>query len=89
MHAPHVHLHSPSTSSTDVPSPPLMFMQLANFEYFLAVGSHYPLLHTNMHWVITVSGERCQPCTALYGVLPERDPTDLSVLGIKEARFSR
>jgi hypothetical protein len=63
-------------------------VQLANFEYFLAVGSHFPLLHANMHWVFTVSGERCAPCTALYSVLPGRDPSDLSVLGIKEARFS-
>lgn len=48
--------------------------QLANFEYFLAVGSHYPRLHTNMHWVFTITGEGCTPCTALYSVLPERDP---------------
>jgi hypothetical protein len=66
----------------------LSCLQLANFEYFLAVGSHYPQLHSNMHWVFTVSGERCAPCTALYSVLPERDHSDLSVLGIKEARYS-
>lgn len=52
------------------------------------MGSHYPLLHSHMHWVFTVSGERCAPCTVLYSVLPERDPTDLTVLGIKESRFS-
>jgi hypothetical protein len=66
----------------------LFCLQLANFEYFLAVGSHHSQLHSNMHWVFTVSGERCAPCTALYNVLPERDHSDLSVLGIKEARFS-
>lgn len=82
LHNPKVVLLSLHVSAT------LSCLQLANFEYFLAVGSHYPQLHSNMHWVFTVSGERCAPCTALYSVLPEWDHSDLSVLGIKEARFS-
>jgi len=82
---------TPLAAAAAPPPPPhrlCLPLQLANFEYFLAVGSHFPALHTRMHWVFTVSGERCSPCTALYSVLPQRDPTDLSVLGIKEARFS-
>jgi hypothetical protein len=62
--------------------------QLANFEYFLAVGSHYPALHADMHWAVVVSGERCTPCSGLYSMVPGREPGDLSPLGIKEVRFS-
>lgn len=63
-------------------------IQRANFEYFLAVGSKYPMLHSNMHWVFVVSGETCAPCTGLYNVLNERDGSDLTPLGIKEASFN-
>lgn len=91
--SPHLLLLLLPLRAPHLPRPPCCVLvtlsaQLANFEYFLAVGSHYPLLHSHMHWVFTVSGERCAPCTALYSVLPERDPTDLTILGIKEARFS-
>lgn len=63
-------------------------IQRANFEYFLAVGSKYPALHSNMHWVFVVSGDGCAPCTGLYNVLNERDGADLTPLGIKEASFN-
>jgi hypothetical protein len=49
--------------------PPSLAPQVANFEYFLAVGSHYPPLHTNMHWVFVVAGEKCTPCASLEALL--------------------
>lgn len=42
---------------------------MANFEYFLAAGSHYPSLHTNMHWVFVVAGDKCTPCASLEALL--------------------
>uniref|UniRef100_A0A383VTR6 Uncharacterized protein n=1 Tax=Tetradesmus obliquus TaxID=3088 RepID=A0A383VTR6_TETOB len=63
-------------------------IQLANFEYFLAVGSHYPLLHSNMHWVFVVSGEKCSPCPGLYSGMSEREGADLTAIGIKEASYN-
>jgi hypothetical protein len=63
-------------------------IQLSNFEYFLAVGSHYPLLHSNMHWVFVVSGEKCSPCPGLYSGMSEREGADLTAIGIKEASFN-
>jgi hypothetical protein len=44
-------------------------LQVSNFEYFLAVGSHYPRLHTNMHWAFTIAGDKCSPCTSLEALL--------------------
>lgn len=63
-------------------------IQRSNFEYFLAMGSRYPVLHSDMHWVFVVSSESCSPCTGLYNVLNEREGADLTPLGIKEASFN-
>lgn len=64
-------------------------IQVSNFEYFLATGSHYPLLHNKMHWVFVVTGEKCTPCTGLYSALSEREAKDLTPIGIKEASYNQ
>jgi hypothetical protein len=54
--------HPPSHAP---PTPP----QRANFEFFLAAGTHYPAAHKDVHWVFVVSGDVCTPCKNLYSLL--------------------
>jgi hypothetical protein len=63
-------------------------IQLANFEYFLATATKSSgVLEPNVHFVFVVSGERCSPCAGLSGMLTQSEPEDLSLLGIKEAKY--